>query len=178
MEGGRALAPPILLTSPIFIVAAASLTGDLRLGSIAVSAALGLAFIGGALELYTLYMVRSMTDLIVRGRRRDYTNLAVSALYLGLYYAIVGILLIARELRSSLEYSTGRMLEETRCSRLYNTLLFLITLGIYLAPFQACVYSSITSTLKHSPESLGPEGYEGEKDPGGINGLIHNDSPG
>lgn len=169
--------PPILLTSPILIVAAASLTGDWRLGSIAVSAGLGIAFIGGALELYVIYMIRSMTDVIVRGSRRDFLNMAVAALYLGLYYALVGVLLIARELRSSLEYSTGRMLEETRCGRLYNTLLFLVTLGMYLAPFQACVYSSVSSAFEHASVGLGLEGDEGEEDSGGGDGLVHDDSP-
>lgn len=170
---------PILLSSGAWISIAALLAGDPFTQSVLASIAVALAFPGGVMEIYTILYLRRLVDLARYGRSRNYLNLALAGVYVGLYYVLVGVYLIGRELRSLLEYATGKILEETPCSRAYSPLLFILTLGLYLSPFQACVFKSVleAAPITGAPEGLSLEGDKGEQDPGGPDGLIHYNPP-
>jgi len=166
-----ALASPILLSSSIFIAVIATLTPSNYLKSILTSLALGLTFIGGVIEIYLLAYIRSLKDYVIKGHTNIYLNFLQSGLYVGLYYIIIGILLIARELKSQLEYITGKVIQESKCNRVYSNLLFVLTLGLYLSPFQSCIFTELSNIpiSNEDSEGLGLDSYKGEEDSGGLN---------
>ncbi len=155
------VAGPVLMASSIWVAVLGSMLPWPPAQSILASASVGMAMIGGLLEIYTILHIRRLEDLARTGRVRTLRNLLVSSILTGLFFTLAGVLLIAKVLRDSLEYATGRVLEETRCSQVYRPLLFVATLGMYLAPFQACVASSIAESSEDL-ELLGLEGDEGE----------------
>ncbi len=155
------IAGPVLMASSIWVAVLGSILPSPPFQSILTSTSVGMALVGGMFEIYTLLHVKRFEDLTRTGRVRTLRNLFVSSALTGLFFTLAGVLLIAKVLKDSLEYTTGKVLEETRCSQAYRPLLFIATLGMYLAPFQACV-SSTAAEVGEDLELLGLEGDQGE----------------
>lgn len=140
------------------------------------------ALLGGFLEFYLLlHLVRARS--LVTGTLPGGFRLVIRAAWsVPFYYTILGLPLVAWQVKSNAEHVLERGVEETGCGRYYNHLLFIVTLGFALALFQRCVSSLVAERLdrllSEPPEGLGPEGYEGEEYPGRPDTPVDNPPPG
>ncbi len=132
---------------------------------------LGAGILGGFYEFYFLVLVERIHRLLACEDDRGRWIVPRAALMVGLYYTVVGALLLSRRLRGLLEAVLEAPIEDTVCQRFYRPLLFVATLGLGLYAFQECMRLSLASTIDHvlseeGAEGLGAQAYEGKEYPG------------
>lgn len=165
LEGVNYALPPILLTSSLIaLVMVSPMRGGLgvELSGLLLSIAVMAALIGGALELLFLSLIEYAAWMAGERRGSMARRILAAGLLLGLYYLVLGILLIGARIRS-IESSLS---ESEKCHRLYNPILFLATVGLALGVYQECASKNISSGLRslgvppleQRPEGLGPQG--------------------
>ncbi len=106
-----------------------------------------LAFVGGFLEFYVLITLNRARSLILRSRINTFKLIGKIVLIISLFYLLIGIFLIDREYRSTLEYLLERPVRDSECGKYYNLLLHLISLGLSSASFHSCSGKLIASLL-------------------------------
>ncbi|MEB3779026.1 MAG: hypothetical protein GSR85_02170 [Desulfurococcales archaeon] len=169
--------PPLVLGASFFIAVASLAIGPSFEGAVLAAFAVGLAFIGGVMEIYYLVLLRYARDMARGSLGSLYGKVAIAAVLTGLYYTLVGIILLARESKSVLEYVKGTPIEDTVCKRYYRPVLSVLTVGLALSLLQECTSNQLALALRamgmeEGPVGLSSEGYEGEEDSGGSDGLV------
>lgn len=140
------------------------------------------ALLGGFLEFYLLLHLARARRLVSGSLPGGFRLVVRAAWSVPFYYTILGLPLVAWQVKANAEHVLERGIEETVCGRYYNHLFFIVTLGFALAVFQRCIATLVAERLEgllsESPEGLGAEGYEGEEYPGRPDTPVDNPSPG
>lgn len=170
---------PISTLGPLF--ASISLLLALILDLAGASPLLGLALLypallGGFLEFYfLLHLIRARSILAgpIAGGFRLIIRAAWSVPF---YYTILGIPLVAWQVKTNTEHILGVGINEIKCKYYYNILLFILTFGFLLLLFQRCVALAIAQeldrVLSKPPEGFSSKGYEREEYSRGSNTSI------
>jgi len=165
------LAGPILLSASLGIALALTLAGAEAVLGVA---ALYPALLGGFFEFYFLLALVRARTLLTGETWGDLRMVFSAAWPVPLFFTLVGAVVVGYAVRRHLEYIAEAPLGETPCARYYKPLVFVVTLGAYLAAFQACAGAFAAARLREvyagvevAPEGLGSEGDEGEEGPGG-----------
>lgn len=156
---------PLLMTLAMLLALASSIPGPLRLNSAIVSAAVSIGVIGGYLEFHSLLVVMRVKDLVLGVEPSLLRYVGKAALLTGLYYTVIGSLLIASTFKDAVEYATEKPIEDLFCSRFYKSVMIVASLGAWLMPLQSCISRALAGFLaspKHVfmeelPEGLGPQ---------------------
>ena len=164
------LGGPISYTGPLLVSTAIvlSLLADL-LGA---SPVLGLVFLypallGGFLEFYFLLHLVKARSIVTGQVFRGFGVVVRAAWSVPFYYTVLGVPLVAWQVKVNLEHILGTGIDDTKCKGYYNHLLFVLSFGFLLAPFQRCVGLAVADelnrVLSEPPEGFSAEGDEGEE---------------
>ena len=119
--------------------------------------------LGGLLEYYYILLASSLEELSTRGRV-TVTSIVNASLAVGLYVALVGIVLAFRRAARMIEALREAPIEASPCSGIYRPLLGVATLGLLLAVFQSCAAREAERAIREACRPyIAPEDLDGAR---------------
>ena len=161
-----ALAPLALVSSLLLVSAALLLNRDPASGVLSLLG-VGTAMIGGLLEYYYILLASSLEELSIRGRV-TVASILNASLVVGLYVALIGIILAFRRAARMVEALREAPISSSSCSNAYRPFLGVATLGLLLAIFQSCAAREAERAIREACQPyIAPESLEDARGSGG-----------
>jgi len=158
--------PPILMSSAMIVALTSLLLHAKTLSLVLVAVALTLAFVGSAMEIMFLLILKRIDNIISGKKDSMILNIIIVAVMMMLYFIIIGMPIInyyESKIIENLKSSYGK---ESQCT-FKNPLVSLFTFGFAISVFQACISINLLSIIdiaiysirQTTPELLRSYGY-------------------
>ncbi|MCE4608462.1 MAG: hypothetical protein F7B61_05850 [Caldisphaeraceae archaeon] len=159
--------PPILMSSAMIVAFASLLLQHAKMISLVlVAVALTLAFVGSAMEIMFLLILKRIDNIISGKKDSIVLNVIIIAVMMMLYFIIIGMPIINYYESKIIESLKSPYEKESQCT-FKNPLISLFTFGFAISVFQACISINMLSVIdiaiysirQTPPELLRSYGY-------------------